>query len=101
MIAANSSWGGTVMMESQPSRLKPVEGGRPSRTPSRYADEPQDGAQREQPAIIESVVDRPPRRKLSDERSIRHRFPIGGHEGYITVGMYEDGPPGEIFITMA
>ena len=42
------------------------------------------------------------RRKLPDERrSITHKFSIGGHEGYITVGMYDDGTPGEIFITMA
>ncbi len=45
---------------------------------------------------------RPVRRKLPDERqSITHKFSIGGHEGYITVGMYDDGTPGEIFITMA
>jgi len=54
------------------------------------------------PATIEKVVYRPVRRKLPDERrSITHKFSIGGHEGYITVGMYEDGLPGEIFITMA
>ena len=48
------------------------------------------------------VVYRPVRRKLPDERrSITHKFSIGGHEGYITVGMYDDGAPGEIFITMA
>jgi ribonucleoside-diphosphate reductase alpha chain len=42
------------------------------------------------------------RRKLPAERqSITHKFSIGGHEGYITVGMFEDGTPGEIFITMA
>ncbi|HEY6138676.1 MAG TPA: vitamin B12-dependent ribonucleotide reductase, partial [Thermoanaerobaculia bacterium] len=42
------------------------------------------------------------RRKLPDEReSITHKFSISGHEGYITVGKYEDGAPGEIFITMA
>jgi ribonucleoside-diphosphate reductase alpha chain len=51
---------------------------------------------------VEKVVYRPVRRKLPDERrSITHKFSIGGHEGYITVGMYEDGAPGEIFITMA
>ncbi|MGD0498716.1 MAG: vitamin B12-dependent ribonucleotide reductase [Bryobacteraceae bacterium] len=54
------------------------------------------------PAPVEKVVFRPVRRKLPDERrSITHKFSIGGHEGYITVGMYEDGAPGEIFITMA
>jgi ribonucleoside-diphosphate reductase alpha chain len=45
---------------------------------------------------------RPARRKLPDERrSITHKFSIAGHEGYITVGMYEDGKPGEIFLVMA
>ena len=53
-------------------------------------------------SIVEKIVYRPVRRKLPDERqSITHKFSIGGHEGYITVGMYEDGTPGEIFITMA
>lgn len=52
--------------------------------------------------IVEKVVFRPVRRKLEDERaSITHKFSIGGHEGYITVGMYPDGSPGEVFITMA
>ena len=42
------------------------------------------------------------RRKLPDERkSITHKFSIGGHEGYIIVGMYEEGTPGEVFIKMA
>jgi len=42
------------------------------------------------------------RRKLPDERkSLTHKFSIGGHEGYIIVGMYEEGSPGEIFIKMA
>ncbi len=45
---------------------------------------------------------RPHRRKLPDERkSITHKFDIAGHEGYITVGMYEDGYPGEIFVSMS
>lgn len=42
------------------------------------------------------------RRRLPDERhSLTHRFNIAGHEGYITVGLYPDGWPGEIFIVMA
>src|SRR5258707_13337137 len=42
------------------------------------------------------------RRKLPDERkSITHKFSIGGHEGYIIVGMYHEGEPGEVFIKMA
>ena len=45
---------------------------------------------------------KPYRRRLPDERrAVTHKFSIGGHEGYITVGMYEDGKPGEIFIVMA
>src|SRR4029077_4819635 len=52
--------------------------------------------------IIEKVVFQPVRRKLPDERrAITHKFSIGGHEGYLTVGLYDDGAPGEIFITMA
>jgi ribonucleoside-diphosphate reductase alpha chain len=50
----------------------------------------------------EKIVYRPVRRKLPDERaSVTHKFSIGGHEGYITVGLYDDGTPGELFITMA
>jgi ribonucleoside-diphosphate reductase alpha chain len=42
------------------------------------------------------------RRKLPDERAaITHKFDIAGHEGYITVGLFEDGQPGEIFLVMA
>ena len=42
------------------------------------------------------------RRRLPDERaSFTHKFDIAGHEGYITVGLYEDGTPGEIFLVMA
>jgi ribonucleoside-diphosphate reductase alpha chain len=42
------------------------------------------------------------RYKLPEERrSFTHKFSIGGHEGYITVGLYEDGTPGEIFVRMA
>ncbi len=52
--------------------------------------------------VQEKIVYRPIRRKLPDERnSITHKFSIGGHEGYFTVGLYEDGTPGELFITMA
>jgi ribonucleoside-diphosphate reductase alpha chain len=44
----------------------------------------------------------PHRRRLPDDRqAITHKFVVGGHEGYITVGMYEEGIPGEVFITMS
>jgi ribonucleoside-diphosphate reductase alpha chain len=50
----------------------------------------------------EGAERRPYRRRLPDERSsLTHKFSIAGHEGYITVGLYEDGAPGEIFVTMA
>ena len=42
------------------------------------------------------------RRKLPDERkAVTHKFDIAGHEGYLTVGLFEDGQPGELFVTMA
>jgi ribonucleoside-diphosphate reductase alpha chain len=45
---------------------------------------------------------RPFRRRLPDTRqSITHKFSVQAHEGYLTVGLYEDGQPGELFITMA
>ncbi len=49
-----------------------------------------------------AAVTGPARRRLPDERhSITHKFDIAGHEGYITVGLYEDGQPGELFLVMA
>src|SRR3989475_4110393 len=48
------------------------------------------------------MVTQPVRRKLPDERkAITHKFDIAGHEGYITVGLFENGQPGEIFLVMA
>jgi ribonucleoside-diphosphate reductase alpha chain len=74
-----------------------------------------DGSKRTQPlntskdkpaATVEQaakqLVTQPIRRKLPDERkAITHKFDIAGHEGYITVGLFEDGLPGEIFLVMA
>jgi ribonucleoside-diphosphate reductase alpha chain len=54
----------------------------------------------EQPAI--QVEYRPVRKHLPDERqSITHKFTVAGHEGYLTVGFYEDGRPGEVFLRMS
>jgi ribonucleoside-diphosphate reductase alpha chain len=53
---------------------------------------------------IEKIVEvnRPQRRRLADTRdSVTHKFSIEGHEGYITVGKFADGTPGELFVTMA
>lgn len=69
-----------------------------------------DGSKRTQPLNTskttetkkEKAVVGPQRRRLPNERqALTHKFSIAGHEGYITVGMFEDGTPGEIFITMA
>jgi ribonucleoside-diphosphate reductase alpha chain len=52
--------------------------------------------------VVEKVVYKPRRERLEDTRqSITHKFSIAGHEGYLCVGLYPDGRPGEIFITMA
>jgi ribonucleoside-diphosphate reductase alpha chain len=71
-----------------------------------------DGSKRTQPLNTakdkEKVADAPAatplkaRRKLPDERhAITHKFDVAGHEGYITVGLFEDGTPGELFLVMA
>jgi ribonucleoside-diphosphate reductase alpha chain len=70
-----------------------------------------DGSKRTQPlntskdkekVAAVAVAAGPARRRLPDERhSITHKFDIAGHEGYITVGCYEDGTPGELFLVMA
>jgi ribonucleoside-diphosphate reductase alpha chain len=67
-----------------------------------------DGCKRTQPLstaageAVSPMAAKPFRRKLPDERqSLTHKFSVAGHEGYITVGLYEDGKPGEIFVTMA
>jgi ribonucleoside-diphosphate reductase alpha chain len=53
-------------------------------------------------AAEKEIVYRPRRERLPDTRqSITHKFNVGGHEGYINVGLYPDGRPGELFITMA
>ncbi|HVU08371.1 MAG TPA: vitamin B12-dependent ribonucleotide reductase [Verrucomicrobiae bacterium] len=55
-----------------------------------------------QVAHLQNEAGKPLRRRLSDTRqAITHKFDIAGHEGYLTVGLFEDGQPGELFITMA
>ena len=73
-----------------PPGTSPAEGEKEEKKPSAEAPEQRD------------LYIRAQRRKLPDERkSITHKFAIGGHEGYIIVGMYKEGNPGEIFIKMA
>ncbi len=55
-----------------------------------------------QPSESPAVQAQPVRRRLPDTRhSLTHKFNVGGHEGYITIGLFEDNTPGELFITMA
>jgi len=74
---------------------------------SKTANSTKDDAARNAAAahVEEMSLDAPPRavrHKLKEERmSVTHKFNIGGHEGYIIVGLYPDGEPGEIFIKMA
>lgn len=66
---------------------------------SREADKKEDVRKE---AVQEKIVYKPRRHRLPDTRtSITHKFSIAGHEGYVTVGQYPDGNPGEVFITMA
>jgi ribonucleoside-diphosphate reductase alpha chain len=69
-----------------------------------------DGSKQSQPLSTSTESDktaskelrRPRRERLPDTRkSVTHKFNVNGHEGYITVGLYDDGRPGELFITMA
>ena len=60
------------------------------------------GKEEEQQKVAHLDEYRPRRRKLADEReAFTHKFSIAGHEGYLTVGSYDDGAPGEIFLRMA
>ncbi|HWN93494.1 MAG TPA: vitamin B12-dependent ribonucleotide reductase, partial [Methylomirabilota bacterium] len=53
-------------------------------------------------AGLSKEAGKPLRRRLSDTRmAVNHKFDIAGHEGYLTVGLFEDGRPGELFVTMA
>ncbi len=61
-----------------------------------------EGAKKQADLATAPVDYKPRRHRLPDERkSITHKFVIGGHSGYITVGLYPDGAPGEIFVTIA
>jgi ribonucleoside-diphosphate reductase alpha chain len=72
---------------------------------TKTAEAPEKGIRATQVVVEEQDQHAPPRavrHKLEDERmSITHKFNVGGHEGYITVGLYPSGDPGELFITMA
>ena len=82
---------------SQPLSHRQEEGRR--RTAEDKAD---DREPREAARAAQVEATKPHRRRLPVERTaVTHKFDIGGHEGYITVGLYPDGQPGEIFLKMA
>jgi ribonucleoside-diphosphate reductase alpha chain len=73
-----------------------------TKTANSSKDDPRPGAVAPREEDNLNAPPRAVRHKLQEERaSITHKFNIGGHEGYITVGLYPDGEPGELFITMA
>ena len=73
-----------------------------TKTANSSRDDPRPGAAAPHEDDNLNAPPRAVRHKLQEERaSITHKFNIGGHEGYITVGLYPDGEPGELFITMA
>ncbi|MEM0925087.1 MAG: vitamin B12-dependent ribonucleotide reductase, partial [Planctomycetota bacterium] len=76
--------------QSQPLNTKSEEGSE------------SDAAENAVTKTVEKIVYKPRRERLPDTRSsITHKFTIAGHEGYLCVGTYPDGRPGEVFITMA
>jgi ribonucleoside-diphosphate reductase alpha chain len=95
-LAARAQGGGDLprRLQAQPAgehrqgaRTASAQSPTPPRRPSRAATAPR-------PAPLR-------RRMPATRRSLTHKFDIAGHEGYITVGLYDDGSPGEMFITMA
>ena len=67
--------------------------GRSEGSPATASENNNDSSERATPAV---------RRRLPDERhSLTHHFSVGGQEGYVTIGLYEDGLPGEMFIRMS
>jgi ribonucleotide reductase alpha subunit len=77
-----------------------------SKTAQALRTDAQDAAKPVDPATLDALIDEavakagPQRHRMPRERkSLTHKFSLGGHEGYITAGMYEDGTVGEIFLT--
>jgi len=73
-----------------------------SKTANSSKDDPRPGAAAPREEENLNAPPRAVRHKLQEERaSITHKFKVGDHEGYITVGLYPNGDPGELFVTMA
>jgi ribonucleoside-diphosphate reductase alpha chain len=88
---------------SQPLNTKKTnEGGAPEATPQVRTLELRLAELEGEVSRLREVAGHPARRRLPDTRAaFTHKFEIAGHEGYMTVGVFEDGQPGELFVTMA
>ena len=95
------------MRRHLPRRLQALPAARTPRRPTKAATNgaAADTASRNWKREIEKLraqAGQPLRRRLPDTRTaVTHKFDIAGHEGYLTVGLFDDGQPGELFITMA
>ena len=90
---------GTRLLMSAARQISPIDEGATARS-DKDAESPERSLNHSESAGLESSP--AVRRHLPDERrALTHHFSIAGQEGYLTVGVYEDGLPGEIFITMA
>jgi ribonucleoside-diphosphate reductase alpha chain len=84
---------------SQPLNTKKINEGGPS---TNSADRTRLQELEAEVAKLRQEAGQPLRRRLPETRTaVTHKFDIAGHEGYLTVGLFEDGQPGELFITMA
>jgi len=87
---------------SQPLNTKKTNEGGDKSAPAAPAQDPRIGELEAEIARLQNESGKPLRRRLSDTRTaVTHKFDIAGHEGYLTVGLFEDNQPGELFITMA
>ena len=85
-------------LEAQPAAVAPAR----RRTATRSPTPRRSPSSKRQLAAAQAEAGKPHRRRLPAERTaVTHKFDIAGHEGYITVGLYPDGQPGEIFLKMA
>jgi ribonucleoside-diphosphate reductase alpha chain len=97
----NTGKGGTARPASaRPAEARPAAAPPASLRPAEVS--PAQGTGDTAAAAVPGKASWPVRHRLPDtRRSITHKFSIGGHEGYLTVGLYDDGQVGEIFIVMA
>jgi ribonucleoside-diphosphate reductase alpha chain len=87
---------------SQPLNTKKTNEGGDKSAPQNTATDNRVKELEAEVARLQADSGKPLRRRLPDTRTaVTHKFDIAGHEGYLTVGLFDDGTPGELFITMA